>query len=129
MWMYRIGVERTKRLLFTGDSLSGKEAAEWGLAVESAPADQLDERFERLLARVALTPVNQLMMMKLMANQTLLSQGLQAAQTLGVVFDGITRHTPEGYAFRERVMEVGFRQAVRERDTPYGDLGPSTFKG
>lgn len=129
MWMYRIGVERAKRLLFTGDSLSGKEAAEWGLAVESAPAAELDERFERLVHRVALTPVNQLMMMKLMANQTLMNQGLHSAQTLGVLFDGITRHTREGYAFRERVMEVGFRQAVRERDAPYGDVGPSTFKG
>jgi enoyl-CoA hydratase len=129
MWIYRIGVEKTKRLLFTGDCLSGKEAAEWGLAVESAPADQLDARFEALLARIARLPVNQLMMMKLMTNQTLSAQGLASGQLLGTVFDGITRHTAEGYAFSQRASEVGFRQAVRERDEPFGDAGPSTYKG
>ncbi len=129
MWIYRIGVERTKRLLFTGDCLSGKEAAEWGLAVESAPAEELDARFEALLARIARLPVNQLMMMKLMTNQTLSAQGLASGQLIGTVFDGITRHTAEGYAFSRRASEVGFRQAVRERDEPFGDAGSSTYKG
>jgi enoyl-CoA hydratase len=69
------------------------------------------------------------MMMKLLVNQTLLSQGLQVGQILGTVFDGITRHTPEGYAFQRRAAEAGFRTAVRERDAPFGDAGPSTFKG
>lgn len=129
LWAHRIGVERAKRLLFTGDCLSGKEAVEWGLASESAPADQLDARCEILLQRIARMPVNQLVMMKLLLNQTLASQGLQAAQILGTVFDGVARHTPEGYAFRQRAMDAGFRQAVRERDEPFGDHGLSTFKG
>ena len=129
LWAHRIGVEKAKRLLFTGDCLSGKEAAAWGLAVESAPPDQLDARFEALLQRIARTPINQLVMMKLLCNQALGAQGLQATQILGTVFDGIARHTPEGYAFRARAQEAGFRQAVRERDEPYGDHGLSTFKG
>lgn len=129
LWAHRIGVERAKRLLFTGDCLSGKEAAAWGLAVESAPPEALDERFEILLARIARTPINQLVMMKLLCNQALGAQGLQATQILGTVFDGIARHTPEGYAFRARAQDAGFRQAVRERDEPYGDHGLSTFKG
>ncbi len=129
LWAHRIGVEKAKRLLFTGDCLSGKEAAAWGLAVESAPPEALDERFETLLARIARTPINQLVMMKLLCNQALGAQGLQATQILGTVFDGIARHTPEGYAFRARAQDAGFRQAVRERDEPYGDHGLSTFKG
>ncbi|MCA9636153.1 MAG: crotonase/enoyl-CoA hydratase family protein [Myxococcales bacterium] len=129
MWVYRIGMERTKRLLFTGDCLSGKEAAAWGLAVESAPPAELDAKFEALLQRIAQVPQNQLMMMKLMVNQSIVQQGLYTSQVLGTVFDGITRHTPEGYAFAARAREVGFRQAVRERDQPFGDAGPSTFKG
>jgi enoyl-CoA hydratase len=129
LWAYRIGIERAKRLLFTGDCLSGKEAVEWGLAVECAPAAQLDERFEILLERIARMPVNQLVMMKLLVNQTLGAAGLQATQILGTVFDGITRHTKEGYAFQQRAQEVGFKQAVRERDEPFGDAGGSTFKG
>jgi len=74
-------------------------------------------------------PINQLVMMKLLVNQTVLSAGLPATQILGTVFDGITRHTAEGYAFQQRAAEVGFKQAVRERDEPFGDFGPSTFKG
>ncbi|MBK8264423.1 MAG: crotonase/enoyl-CoA hydratase family protein [Nannocystis sp.] len=129
MWIYRIGAERTKRLLFTGDCLSGKEAAAWGLAVESAPADRLDDRFEALLQRIARVPQNQLMMMKLMVNQSILNQGLQSAQLLGTLMDGLTRHTAEGYAFRQQAIDRGFREAVRARDEPFGDRGASTFKG
>ncbi|MBA2349760.1 MAG: crotonase/enoyl-CoA hydratase family protein [Solirubrobacterales bacterium] len=129
MWAYRLGPQRAKRLLFTGDSLSGAEALEWGLAIEAPPADELDGRAEALAARIARTPLNQLQMMKLLVNQQLYAQGLHQTQLIGTVFDGITRHTAEGYAFQQRAAEAGFRQAVRERDEPYGDPGPSTFKG
>jgi enoyl-CoA hydratase len=129
LWAHRVGAQRAKRLLFTGDSLSGAEALEWGLAIEAPPAEQLEERTEVLLERIARVPVNQLMMMKLLVNQTLYAQGLHATQVLGTVFDGITRHTAEGYAFQQRAAEAGFREAVRERDEPFGDLGRSSFKG
>jgi enoyl-CoA hydratase len=129
LWAYRLGPQRAKRLLFTGDSLSGAEALEWGLAVEAPPADELDARTETLVERIARMPLNQLQMMKLLVNQSLYSQGLHATQLIGTLFDGITRHTAEGYAFQQRAASVGFREAVRERDEPFGDAGPSTFKG
>jgi enoyl-CoA hydratase len=129
VWAHRIGIEKTRRLLFTGDCLSGAEAVAWGLASECAPADQLDARFEAVLARIARLPINQLIMMKLLVNQTVLAAGLAQSQILGTLFDGIARHTPEGYAFQQRAAEVGFKDAVRERDTPFGDFGASTFKG
>jgi enoyl-CoA hydratase len=129
LWAQRVGVQRAKRLLFTGDSLSGAEALEWGLAIEAPPAEQLVQRTEILLERIARMPVNQLMMMKLLVNETLYAQGLHGAQVLGTVFDGIARHTAEGHAFRARAAQDGFREAVRERDEPFGDLGRSTFKG
>ena len=118
---YRIGAEKAKRLLFTGDCLTGKQAADWGLATEAVSPDRLDQRFESLLERVARMPVNQLVMMKLLINQTLTSQGLHTSQMLGTIFDGMARHTREGYAFQKRAGEVGFKQAVRERDEPFGD--------
>ena len=129
LWVHRLGLEKAKRLLFTGDCLSGTEAVAWGLAIESAPRAELDARFESLLARIARVPVNQLVMMKAMLNQAAYAQGLAQSQLLGTVFDGIARHTAEGYAFAARAAEAGFRQAVRERDEPFGDAGPSTFKG
>ncbi|MGI8898356.1 MAG: crotonase/enoyl-CoA hydratase family protein [Pyrinomonadaceae bacterium] len=123
LWAYRVGVEKAKRLLFTGDCLSGKQALEWGLATEAAPAKKLDERFERLLERVARLPISQLVMMKLLINQTMLAQGLNTTQVLATMFDGIARHTQEGYAFQKRAAEVGFKQAVKERDQPFADGG------
>jgi len=123
LWAQRIGVQRAARLLFTGDSLTGLQAAEWGLAVESAPAADLDERCELLIERIARMPVNQLVMMKLLLNQTLQAQGVHTTQVLGTLLDGITRHTPEGYAFQAKAARDGWREAVRERDEPFGDHG------
>jgi enoyl-CoA hydratase len=129
LWAHRLGAQRAKRLLFTGDSLSGAEAAEWGLATEAPAPEQLDDRTEALVARIARMPQNQLMMMKLLVNQWLFASGLHASQMLGTVFDGIARHTREGYAFQREAAQDGFREAVRARDEPFGDFGRSTFKG
>jgi enoyl-CoA hydratase len=123
MWSYRLGPQRAKRLLFTGDSLSGSEALEWGLAIEAPAPEELDARADALAERIAQVPINQLQMMKLLVNQTLYNQGLHATQVIGTVFDGITRHTKEGYAFAARAAEAGWREAVRERDEPFGDFG------
>jgi enoyl-CoA hydratase len=98
------------------------------LAIEAPPADQLDERTEALAQRIARMPLNQLRMMKLLVNQQTVAQGLPATQLLGTVFDGIARHTAEGYAFQQQAAAEGFREAVRARDEPYGDAG-STVSG
>jgi enoyl-CoA hydratase len=121
MWAHRLGPQRAKRLLFTGDCLTGAEALEWGLATEAPAPEELDARTEALVARIARMPLNQLQMMKLLVNQSLPSQGLHASQVLGTLLDGIARHTPEGYAFAALAAERGFREAVRQRDEPFGD--------
>jgi enoyl-CoA hydratase len=124
MWAHRVGDARAKRLLFTGDTIDGRTAVEWGLAVESWPADELDERTETFVQRMAQMPVNQLIMAKLALNAALLAQGVATSGMVSTVFDGIARHTAEGYAFQQRAAEVGFREAVRERDEPFGDSKP-----
>jgi enoyl-CoA hydratase len=130
MWAHRLGDQRAKRLLFTGDCLSGREAAEWGLAIEAPEPGDLDERTEILVQRIAAMPINQLMMVKLALNSALLAQGVANSQMISTVFDGVSRHTREGYAFQQRAAEVGFKQAVQERDSaPFDDAGPSTHKG
>jgi enoyl-CoA hydratase len=127
LWTARIGAMRAKRLLLTGDSLTGEQAVEWGLATEAAPPEDLDERFEHLLGRVARMPINQLVMMKMLVNQTLHAQGLHQTQLLGTFFDGVARHTEEGHGFVRKAATEGFREAVRERDEPYGDHGLEGF--
>jgi enoyl-CoA hydratase len=123
LWSYRLGAQRAKRLLFTGDMLSGAQALEWGLAIEAPPAEELDRRTESLVARIAAMPLNQLQMMKLLADQPLQAQGLSAAQTLGTLLDGIARHTAEGYAFQARAARDGFKAAVADRDAPFAAPG------
>ena len=127
LWTARLGPMRAKRLLLTGDSLTGEQAAEWGLATEAAPPEELDERFEALVERVARMPINQLVMMKMLVNQSLYAQGLHQTQLLGTFFDGVARHTEEGHEFVRRAAEGGFKEAVRKRDEPFGDHGLEGF--
>jgi enoyl-CoA hydratase len=122
MWVYRLGLERTKRLMLTGDALDGRTAVEWGLASLAAPADELDEAALGLARRVAQLPANQLHMMKLLVNQAYEQMGLRVTQLIGTLLDGAARHTPEGAAFSRAALE-NVRRAVADRDAPFGDYG------
>jgi enoyl-CoA hydratase len=117
MWVYRLGAERAKRMLLTGDTIDGRTAAAWGLVVESVPAEDLDRAVEVLTDRMASMPVNQLAMQKLMINQAYDNMGLQGTQLLATLFDGITRHSPEGRWFQQFAAEHGFHEAVKWRDS------------
>jgi enoyl-CoA hydratase len=123
MWVYRMGLEQAKRYLLTGDEISGTKAAEIGLILEAVPDDDLQDHATALARRMAQVPTSQLVMLKLLCNQTAENMGLASTRTLGTLFDGIARHTQEGLDFVGRAQEVGFRQAVRERDDPFGDYG------
>jgi enoyl-CoA hydratase len=122
MWMYRLGLERSKRLLLTGDAIDGRRAVEWGLASEAVPEAELDDAAMALARRVALLPHNQSHMMKLLVNQAFEQMGLHTTQMVGLLLDGAARHTPEGVAFTRRGTE-DVRGAVAARDAPFGDYG------
>ena len=122
MWTYRLGLERSKRLLLTGDALDGRRAVEWGLASEAVPEAELDAAGSALAERVARLPRSQLRMMKLLVNQVIEQMGLSTTQLLGTLLDGAARHTAEGAQFARRAVE-DVRSAVRERDAPFGDYG------
>jgi enoyl-CoA hydratase len=123
MWVYRLGLERAKRYLLTGDEIPAPEAARIGLVLETVPDDRLQAHAMDLARRMARLPLNQLTMLKLLCNHTVENMGLATSRLLGTLFDGVARHTQEGLDFVARAREVGFRQAVRERDDPFGDYG------
>ena len=123
MWVYRMGLERAKRYLLTGDEIKAPEAAEIGMILEAVPDRELQSHALALARRMARLPLNQLIMLKLLCNQTVEHMGMSTTRTLGTLFDGIARHTQEGLDFVTRAQEVGFRQAVRERDDPFQDYG------
>jgi len=116
MWIYRIGMERAKRMLLTGDLVDGREAMRMGLVMEAVAEEELDAAIDRMAERMAGMPKNQLMMQKMMINQAYENMGLATTQMFATLFDGIARHTPEGVGFKRRCEDVGFQQAVRERD-------------
>lgn len=116
MWVYRVGAERAKRMLLTGDLVTGAEAKAMGLVVDAVPLAELDARVEALADRMAGIPKNQLMMQKLVINQAFDNMGLANTQMIATFFDGVARHSPEGFHFKRRAEEVGFHQAVQERD-------------
>jgi enoyl-CoA hydratase len=116
MWVYRLGAEKAKRMLFTGDKITGVEAEKLGLILKAVPADKLDDEVDALAHRMASVPQNQLMMQKMMVNQALYNMGLMSTQMIATVFDGITRHSPEGLNFKARSEEKGWKHAVDERD-------------
>jgi enoyl-CoA hydratase len=120
MWFYRLGLERAKRLLLTGDPMDGKTAAEWGFASGSYPSEQLDAATLALCHRIALIPANQLRMMKLLVNTAVEQMGLATSQTLGTLLDGSARHTPEGTVF-SRDCAQDLMGTIAARDEAFGD--------
>ena len=126
MWTYRLGPTRAKQLMFTGDVIDGRKAADWGLANESVPYAELEAATLKLAQRIAGVPSSHLAMHKMVVNQIMLTMGLEQAQSMATVFDGITRHNPEGMWFWRYAQAEGFKEAVRMRDSgepiPEGDL-------
>jgi enoyl-CoA hydratase len=127
MWVFRLGAEKAKRMLLTGDTIDGRTAKEWGLVHDAVPAGELDAAVDALAGRMAGVPKNQLMMQKLMINQAYENMGLATTQMFATIFDGITRHSPEGLWFKDYAEKQGFHKAVQWRDS--GKAIPRAKKG
>jgi len=132
MWVYRLGAEKAKRMLLTGDTIDGSTAKAWGLVYDAVPARKLDAAVNALAKRMAGVPKNQLMMQKLMINQAYENMGLANTQMIATLFDGITRHSPEGVWFKRYAQAQGFHAAVKWRDSgqpiPEADEGKRLAK-
>ena len=128
MWVYRLGAEKAKRMLLTGDTIDGKTAKEWGLVIDAVPEAELEDAVLRLANRMAGVPKNQLMMQKLMINQAYDNMGLANTQMIATLFDGITRHSPEGQWFKHHAEEKGYKEAVRLRDSGEPIPGSKSYK-
>ena len=123
-WVARMGIQRARRYMLTGDEFTAAEALEMGVVLDVVPDDELASTAMALAQRIALVPSNQLEMITLALNAVVHHQyDPPASRLLGTIFDGVARHSQEGDDFVARSIEVGFREAVRERDRPFGDYG------
>ena len=123
MWVYRMGLERAKRYLLTGDEIPARKAAELGLILEVVPDAARGPHATALAPRRARGPGPPRGRLTLLCNQTAEHMGMASTRLLGTLFDGVARHTQEGLDFVRRAADVGLRQAVRERDDPFADYG------
>jgi enoyl-CoA hydratase len=119
MWLYHLGPQWTKRLLLTGDTLSGTEALAAGLVVGAVPAGKLDQTVLELAQRMALIGRDLLVANKRVVNMGVELMGRTQLQRFAALNDGIGHLSPEAEAFSERIAEIGLREAVRERDTRF----------
>ena len=124
MWLYHLGPQWTKRLLFTGDTITGAEAAEIGLVQAAVPTDQLDEYVLALASRIALVGRELLVANKRVLNQGVELMGRSQLQRFAALNDAVAHRAPDAEAFSDRAGEVGLRQAVREQSTRFDAAGP-----
>jgi enoyl-CoA hydratase len=119
MWLYHVGPQWTKRLVFTGDTLTGTEARDIGLVVDTAPADELDSVVLELARRMALIGRDLLIANKRVVNMGVELMGRSQLQRFAALNDAIGHRAPEAKAFSDHIAEVGLRQAVKDRDAPF----------
>lgn len=119
MWLYHLGPQWTKRLLLTGDSLTGARAAELGLALEAVPESELDSHALLLANRMALISRDLLIANKNVVNRGLDLMGRALLQDAAATLETLGRLTQEADSFWRTVERNGVRRAVAERDTPF----------
>ncbi|HVA06541.1 MAG TPA: crotonase/enoyl-CoA hydratase family protein [Acidimicrobiales bacterium] len=124
MWLYNVGPQWAKRLLLTGDTLSGLQARDLGLVVGTAPADHLDEVVLDLASRMALIGRDLLIANKRVVNMGVELMGRSQLQKFAAMNDAIGHQAPEAQDFSARMAEIGLRDAVRERDAAFGPPRP-----
>ena len=124
MWLYNVGPQWAKRLLLTGDSITGRLAAQIGFALTSVPADELSDEVDRLARRIALVGREMLIGNKYVINHGLDLMGRAALQDMAAVQDAMAHRSPPAADFAEQARTDGLRAALRARDEPFGDDGP-----
>ena len=121
MWTYLAGPQWAKRLLLTGDSVSGAEAARIGLVLESVPAAQLEATVEALADKMAMIDIDLLAANKRICNIALELMGARTVQRMAAEMDGRAHLAPSVAEFGRRSRETGLKAALEWRDSKFGD--------
>ena len=123
-WVARMGLQQARRYMLTGDEITARMALDMGLVLQVSADDDLADNAWALATRIAQVSTNQLEMITRSLNAVADHMyDPPASRRLGTLFDGVARHSQEGKDFVARSQDVGFREAVRERDRPFGDYG------
>lgn len=121
LWLYHCGPQWTKRLLLTGDTLSGADAAQIGLVLKSVPEDLLEAEVEGLADRMARIDPAVLAANKRIVNVGMGLMGAQTLQRLAAENDARAHTAPAVRQMFKDVAANGLKQAVTNRDIPFGE--------
>jgi enoyl-CoA hydratase len=121
MWLYHLGPQWAKRILLTGDALSGRDAAALGLALKAVAADQLAREVDALADRLALVDTDLLSCNKRIVNMGLELMGARTLQRMAAEMDARGHLARSREQFRKDAAAHGLKEAVRRRDGPFGD--------
>ena len=119
LWPLKIGLARTKELLFTGDTISGREAAEWGIVNRCVPREELSDHVLALAQRIANVPLEALTIHKHVANRWYELMGVRTMVDEGADFDAIFHQLSVVKAFSDLAREKGVKAALEARDAPF----------
>lgn len=122
---WHMPMRKARELLYTGDSVTGKEAVEIGWANRAYPADRLAEETERFARRIANIESDMLLMLKRAVNRAYEIMGFRAALQVGADIQALSTYRPSGGEFARISREQGLKAALDWRDGPFGDYGAS----
>ena len=122
LWVYHCGPQWAKRMLFTGDTLSGLDAARIGLVLDAYPADRLDAEADELARRIACVDAEILSAHKRVVNMQLELAGAKLSQRYAAELDARAHLSqgPRRSRFRQDMTELGLKEALKNRDAPFG---------
>jgi enoyl-CoA hydratase len=123
LWLYHCGPQWAKRMLFTGDTISGLDAARIGLVLESYPAEELDFEAGEMARRIAAVDTEILATHKRAINAQLELMGAMSSQRMALELDARAHLSvgPRRSKFRKDMAELGLKDALKNRDEPFGD--------
>jgi enoyl-CoA hydratase len=123
MWFYHVGPQWAKRLLMTGDCLTGRDAARIGLVLDAVPAAELDAAVDELARRVSCVDAELLSAHKRIVNVALELAGARTLQRMAAEMDARAHLSqgPRRRQFKADMAEHGLKQALKNRDAPFGD--------
>jgi enoyl-CoA hydratase len=128
LWPMKIGMLKSKELLFTGDTIDGKEAERIGMVNHAVPAAELGDYVKRFAERVAQVPLDALTVHKHVVNRWFEIMGLRTGAGEGAEFDAIYHETPAALEFSQIARERGLKAALEWRDKPFGDGRTATAR-
>jgi enoyl-CoA hydratase len=113
LWMHLVGPKRAKQMAFQpGETMTGRQAADWGWANYSVPPDDLLTDVTALAHRIARTPTDTLRMKKYAINRLCELQGFRAQAMLGAEVDALLHHSNNVAALWESIEANGLKSTI-----------------